>query len=415
MMTNIIKKSSVCVYGENQIRLETEVKVGETVHKFFVEFEGDVGANCITEWMDPWLRILIFELIHVGGKWRVEGAVSKSCLRNTQRLMEYWNSIEPDKCKVAEIEPDEIVDDNSVVINNLAILPFSGGVDASFSAYRYSQGLAGHKNLTIATALMVHGADIPLDEPSFFDRSLDQNIDMLRNLGVNKMVIARTNFRLLCNSVFEWGAYTHMCVIVGISSFLSNWCSNLVIGSAYPYATMNIHWGCNPISDYMLASRSFEIHEDDFSLSRTQKAELLSHWEYGLERLRFCCDSVFDKSDVLNCGYCEKCTRTIMNFQACGVQLPNMRKLTVLDVLFAHGIRGKCAEYITIVQYAKRKGNVPAWIKALQLKIFIAKVMYALPPFLKKVYNKLLFCYAVLAYRTIWERCKFLKDRNIPM
>lgn len=411
---NTITKTYRRLLEDGSIRLETCVMTADSERVFYAELSGIVQLDAITDLMDPWLRCLVFELIAVGGKWRIEGRVSKSCLRNTQRLMEYWNSIEPTKCKVAEIMPDEVVDDNSVAINDLAILPFSGGLDASFTAYRYSHQLAGHKNLNIETAMMVHGADIPLADEDFFDRSLEINREMLADLGVFNMVVIKTNYREQCNSLFTWGYYTHMCVIVGLASFLSNWCSNIVMGSAYPYAETNLHWGCNPISDYMLSSRSFVLHEDDFALSRTQKAELVSRWSFGMERLRVCCDAVFDKSDKLNCGYCEKCTRTIMNFQACGVQLPNMRKLSPVDVLFAHGIRGLCSEYKTIVEFVERRGPTPAWIKVLKLKIGIAKLLYACPFLLKKVINKCLYIYAIIVYKTEWQRGKFLKDRYIP-
>jgi len=73
----------------------------------------------------------------------------------------------------------------------------------------------------------------------------------------------------------------------------------------------------HPMTDPNFSSSYLRVHHDNFALSRLDKVKLISDWPEALDNLKVC---FLNSSDLLNCGQCEKCLRT-------------MTALTVLDKL----------------------------------------------------------------------------------
>lgn len=388
---------------------------------FSVSIDGVSGMADVTPLMDPWLRILIFDMMETGGAWLVKGTASASCLRNMERFAEFWAAVDPDNCQPITLLSERVWDDSDEPTDNGAILPFSGGVDACYSAYRHSHHLAGHKNMEIKGAMMVHGADISLEQAPLFERSLQHNRELLADLGITKMHIIRTNYREIASRRFDWGGHTHMAVLVGLASFLCPLYKNIVIGSSDPYPVAPLKWGDNPVSDYMLASRNFAVHVDDFSKSRTEKAELLTQWPLGMQKLRVCWESAASGTIEHNCGHCEKCVRTNLNFLACGVQLPGMPVLSLNEIAANRGEIHLLREYDTIVAYAKSHNCMEPWVSILEKKIARCRRRMAWPRLAKKVWNRGVRYIAkrkfadMATQQEAWEYRNYIRNNSIPL
>lgn len=395
--------------------------VSELGEKVFTTVIGGVeNESQVTTLMDPWLRLLIFDMMEVGGDWEVRGTVSKSCLRNMERFNDYWHSIDS-TCAIVHLHAENVFDDSAEATDNGALLPFSGGLDASYTAYRHTHHLAGHKNLDIKAALMVHGADIPLDKQEQFDAALHHNQEMLADLGVHKVHVIRTDYHTMSTQNFDWGYHTHMAVLIGLASFLSPMYKNVVTGSSSPFPVVPKKWGDNPISDYMLGSRIFEVHTDDFSKSRTEKAELVCNWKVGMEKLRVCWESSLDGTGTHNCGHCEKCIRTNLNFLACGVQLPGMPVLSLKEIAANHGEIHLMRVYTSLLDYAHAHNCTDPWVPIMERKIKKYQARLAWPRLLKRVWNKAVKITALWKFRhastqkEFRARYNYWHNRSIPL
>lgn len=80
--------------------------------------------------------------------------------------------------------------------------------------------------------------------------------------------------------------------------------------------------GSNPVTNLYLGSDTFRFFVDGGEHSRTQRADMIKDWKAAVENLRVCWRNA-DKSK--NCGKCEKCIRTKMNFFVTGCDnMPSM-------------------------------------------------------------------------------------------
>lgn len=375
----------------------------------------------VTTLADPWIRLLAFDMMAVGGTWHIKGTSSKSCLRNMERFMDYWHTVAPEKCRETTLVSEQVDDDSQEPTDDSALLPFSGGLDACYTAYRHTHGLAGHKNLDIRAAMMIHGADIPLCQQENFDAALQHNRSMLNDLGITKIHVIRTDYRTVGDNSFDWGVYTHMAVLIGLASFLSPLYKNVVAGSSNPYTASPLKWGSNPISDMMLSSLIFSVWIDDCSKNRTEKAALVSQWKVGMQNLRVCWESAISGTGEHNCGHCEKCVRTNLNFLACGVQLPCMPVLRLKEISDNRGEIHLLREYAPLVNYARQHGCNEPWVDIMEQKIARCQRKLRWPRGVKRIWNKGVLVLARVFYRSAdtptekWKRRNFIHYNSIPM
>jgi hypothetical protein len=321
--------------NDHKVILSADLESTSLNFHFYIAWENADSSVPINLTADPWIRLLIIHMMSIGGDFRINGKVSRSLLENITRLIDFHTSISPTIFHPVNIIPDELIDDSLVDFSSRdAILTFSGGLDASFTAYRHTQGLAGINNFNIKAALMIHGADIFLDQPDFFDKAFDNSRRMLLDLGISDFYRISTNFKqcLIPRLHEQWAMYTHMGCIIAIGNIFSNTYPNILVGSALPYKDQRLDKSLTanstPISLY--SSNFFRVYGDDFSVERCGKAKIVSNWEEGKKRLRVCWKNMFTFKDniPMNCGVCEKCVRTSLNFLSCGVQLPTMPPLT---------------------------------------------------------------------------------------
>jgi hypothetical protein len=142
-----------------------------------------------------------------------------------------------------------------------------------------------------------------------------------------------------------------------------------LVGSSEPYDALIIPWCSSPITDYLMSGDRLSIVHDGAAFSRTEKVGFLANHPTACRTLKVCWAG---KDQGTNCGVCEKCTRTRLNFLAVGVASPacfqeplDMARITSIPLQNTTQL----SELQTILRYARHKGIVADWVTLLQKRI----------------------------------------------
>ncbi len=311
---------------------------------------------------DPAIDALIFTAMHHGRALHVEGPVSRDLLERMEDFTACWSIWRPDLYKQVRVSAVEEAAPAPAPREALAVAAFSGGVDASFTAWRHQTGSAGLRSRKLLTATLIQGLDVGLDDHSGFDAARASARRALDSLGV-PLVVTRTNWKV--DLTIDW----EMEFGTAVSAVLRHWqpsVNTALIGSDEDYGRLIFPWGGNPITYAMLSTRDFHVVYDGGETTRTAKVAALAHWPEGKENLRVCWAGPRPGE---NCGQCEKCHRTKLNFMASGQTLPlslagepspaAIRKLRVAN-------RPQLALLEEIVIEAAGRGISGPWLAALK-------------------------------------------------
>lgn len=322
------------------------------------EYTSHLTKNC-----DPFVIATIFLAMQQSTDLVVHGEVSPSLLQNLAEFQAAWSCWCPQRYRQVEITAD-VEREQLKASTDKAIAAFSGGVDGCFTLWRHRMGRCGRWQRNIQAGLMVHGFDIPLEQEEVFHRAAQKSKVMLSSLGVELIPIA-TNFRSLKQ---DWEDAFGTGIASCLMMFQGGYTAGL-IGSSDPYHALNLPYGSNPITDSLLSSHSFQIICDGASFTRLQKVQEIANWQEAYTNLRVCWQgSQPDK----NCGRCEKCIRTILNFRVIGLGLPPCFEQDVSDrqILAIQGLhKAQLIELDPILEAAKAANISESWVKALEVCI----------------------------------------------
>ena len=308
--------------------------------------------------------ILLYAM-KLGRTLRVHGPMSRSALYNLQELQSVWLRWRPDRYRRIDIEPDLIVDLERLKPGRRAIAAFSGGVDGTFTALRHAGRAAGAASFNLDTVLMVHGFDVALDRPDDFVRLVESTQPFLSSLGLQRRIV-RTNSKEL--RLQDWrdsfGNELAACLHLFAKEFEFG-----LIGSSEPYDKLFLPVGSSPITDGLLSGDSFGVVHDGAGYSRTEKIALLVPNLQAVAGLHVCWEG---PEQYRNCGSCEKCVRTRLNFLAVGVSNPscftgNLDLDAVDNMPIAFPVLAN--ELQSIVAYAEANGSEAAWLRRLKLRL----------------------------------------------
>ncbi len=196
-----------------------------------------------------------------------------------------------------------------------SVLAFSGGVDSCFTAFRHARAEGSRVMHKPTAGVMVHGFDIPLDEPGTFASALERSRIMMDSLGLELIPVA-TNYREL---VKDWshsfGAALASCLTLFSGRFRAGLIGQGLTFTEFPL----LHEGSNPLTDPLLSSDTFKVVPDGTASTRADKIYAMREWEEFLQHLRVCWAG---PEKDRNCCVCEKCVRNILTFRALGLGLP---------------------------------------------------------------------------------------------
>jgi hypothetical protein len=256
----------------------------------------------------------IFLQMKMGIDVHIHGQVSPSLLRNLVEFQSAWVAMRPDLSCI-DITADHEQEDEPSTQHGHAIMAFSGGVDSCFTAFRHTRAKDVRFPRRLTTAIMVHGFDIPLDEPEGFALATVRSKRILSSLDI-ELIMVSTNYREV---VGDW-SHSHGAAIASCLSLFRKEFSEGLIGQTFTYGELRkITEGVNALTDPLLSSDNFRIVPDGAAFKRAGKILAMSDWSEFLHNLRVCWEGT--QRDQ-NCCNCEKCMRNILTFRALGLGLP---------------------------------------------------------------------------------------------
>jgi hypothetical protein len=341
--------------------------------RFWYRFSSGLQP-ALTDSCDPYVLPAVFLAMQRKADLVVHGQVSPSLLKNLAEFQTTWGSWRPGVYTPVEI----IADDErecQLKPERGVLASFSGGLDSVFTVWRHQKGLAGRQNQKIQSALMLHGFDIPLNQPDVFARAAHKARLLLDSLGIELLTLV-TNLKkseLTFNDAHP--ALLASCMML----FQQNYATGL-IASSNTYHYMNIPWGSNPVIDWLLSSDSFATIHDGAAFSRLSKAKALGTWPEVAQYLRVC---VRGPARDKNCCRCEKCVRTILIFRALGLGLPacfdrDVTNRQIVGLNMYHPRRFQF--YKEILDTASQNKVSASWV-------IVLKLAYALNKFIYKLYT----------------------------
>ena len=257
---------------------------------------------------DHALAAVLLWAMHRGRDIRVEGRVSPRLLDGLELLQSIWTRWRPYRYRHVDISVAEEAEAEPVEPKRPAIFAFSGGVDGSFSFFRHLNGQAGRNTHRPGAALLVHGMDIPLERGDFYANAAGRAERMLEGTGV-PLIRERTNARKLgMNWEDSYGLQLVSCFLV-----FQTYYAWAIKASGEPYEELVLPWGSTPLTDQLCATEAMQPVLDGCAFDRTEKVRWLCEHTGIMDELRVCWEG---ENLDRNCGECEKCIRTMLNFWA---------------------------------------------------------------------------------------------------
>jgi len=286
--------------------------------------------SALSQSCDPFLLAVLFKAMRTPAHLVVHGPVSPSLLRNLEEYQTIWANWCPETYSHIEIQADS-EQEQSQAPTGAVVSGFSGGLDSSFSVYRHRTQNLGRARQNLTAAIFIHGFDIALSRVEAYQRAAVNARIMLDSLGVEMIPLAM-NLKQMGD---RW-EHSHAAALASCLMLLQGGFSAGLIASSYPYADLQIGWGSNPVTDWLLSSASFQIIHDGAGFNRFEKIRAISEWPAALQHLRVC---LRGKERDKNCCQCRKCVRAILYFRFAGCGLPpcfehDVSNLQVLRINF---------------------------------------------------------------------------------
>ncbi|MPY75479.1 MAG: hypothetical protein GEU87_14595 [Alphaproteobacteria bacterium] len=343
----------------------------------FFEISGNVLPPPI-ELYDFAALSTFFLAMRQGRPLHIDGPVSSTLLRNLEELQEVWAAWRPSTYTPIPITAAE---ERTVAAHapESGVFAFSGGVDGTAALLRHYTGDLNRREVRPVAAVMIHGFDIPRADTAAFETARDAAIAMLKELDL-PLCVVRTNWReTICR---RW----EMEYTAGLAACLHQFAGAAVVGvvgGGEDYAHLDLPWGSNPITNPMLSGGAFAIQTECNGLTRTERVALICKFPEVAAKLRVCWEGPVTGG---NCGRCEKCIRTKLNFLAAGYEpLGFDGRPTQMQIL---GIPARNVVQIAfleeILASAKKNGVEDRWLAALSASIVKNKALRPFRPIAKR-------------------------------
>ena len=258
------------------------------------------------------LPIAMYQMVDLHAEFELDSTL----LDGLDHYQEVWHSWRPDiyKKKIQITSDSESSRANVSQETKRALVAFSAGIDSTFTLSRHAHKEAGRAIRDVATAVMVHGFDMPLDSADGFETMARHGTTICRDLGVD-LVTVKTNWRSL---VTNW----EMTFGAGLASVLHQFSHRhdiALIATEESYQNCFPVWGNSFWSDRFFSSSKLKIESDGGAFDRIERASYIGQYRSLISHLHVCWAGPRTGE---NCGVCPKCILTKLNFVAAGVPQP---------------------------------------------------------------------------------------------
>lgn len=256
----------------------------------------------------PFLVAALPSAVHRRMPVKVDEPVSGTVLEGAAHAMRMWERWSRGRHSPVEIAASPAPDPEPAADGACF---FSGGLDSFYSVLSHTRGRA---TPPLDHLLLVHGFDLPLEDR---ERRRLVSEDLQRaaaGLGL-PLVEVETNLRELTNPHADWAGAQFGQSLAAIGLSLSHRFGRVVIPASNA-AEDHRPWGGHPMVDPLWSSGATEIVHHGTNAGRVEKVRReLIRSDVALAHLRVCFRNAGSR---FNCGECEKCLRTMINFEAAG-------------------------------------------------------------------------------------------------
>ncbi|MCF3639146.1 hypothetical protein LXM94_04115 [Rhizobium sp. TRM95111] len=262
------------------------------------------------------LPAILPQAMNAGFDLDVPFPVDRLLLEGLEHFQEVWHRWRPDVFAHRVRIHAEAVDRRQQrrETPERAVAAFSAGVDSSFTLLRHAGGPDWPGRRALASAVMVHGFDMPLAATEGFARLQGHGAAIARDLGVDFFVM-RTNWR-------ETAPNWQMSFGAGLAAVLHQFSGRHGIGlvaSEESYENAFTVWGNSFWNGRFFSRGDFRIESDGGAYDRIDRIAALAARPAILENLSVCWAGPRTGE---NCGTCPKCVLTKLNFKIAGIERP---------------------------------------------------------------------------------------------
>jgi hypothetical protein len=279
----------------------------------------DAFAEDIVISADPFVAGCLVPAVHLGEKrLAVDGGLCpglREGLVTAMGILSHWSGGRYRPLAIEAATSRENIPSSTA---RRAGLCLSGGID-SLAALRLNRLNYRKKDpWYINDGLMVHGFDIGGvvargAKYPVFHRAMAAMTAVADDAGIT-LVPVYTNVRHLCDERDLWLTYFFGAVLAAAGHALRGRLRLLFIASSYDIP--NLHpCGSHPMLDPEFSSQVLSVRHRDLALSRLEKHRIVAEWPAAFNNFRVCLANV---PNLLNCGRCEKCVRTMTELTAIG-------------------------------------------------------------------------------------------------
>jgi hypothetical protein len=294
------------VARDGRRRTEGTVVLGDGTREVYW-FDVPEGRHC-GESGDAWAIALLPLAMTRGERLEIPLPVDPLLSRNFDHLQGVWRAWWPALSTIEVRAPAAA----GLATGPRVVSCFSGGLDSLYTLIRnHDRFPPGHAR-RITDLMLVHGADVPVEDAVTFGRLKARYAALAGEFGV-RLVDPRTNFRSGSLGRLSWSDLTHAPCLAACAAMLGADYGCLLIPSGAAYRAFR-PWGSTPLTDPLLSMTRLRVEHDGAELSRPEKTEVLSTHPVVQRQIRVCWRSGSDQ----NCGRCAKCLRTMASLEAVG-------------------------------------------------------------------------------------------------
>ena len=335
--------------------------------RLWFRLPGDTSP-ALTGNADPFVLAILFHAMETPADLEIHGEVSPSLVRNLEEFQKAWALWRPEKYHPVEITASSMREQSPLHRKEVA-MGFSGGVDSAFTAWQYRPGMQNLPGGQLTTGIMVHGFDIPIDQPNIFARAAEKARLMLASIGMDLITIS-TNVRALGS---DWSD-SHGAVLAASMLFFQKRFNTGLIASSYPYNDLVIPYGSSPLTDHLLTNDTFPIVHHGATHDRFEKIRQISQWAEARQYLRVCWSgSLLDR----NCCRCIKCVAAMLIFRAVGQGSLPAFPSDISDRDILHMKYNDIRSMRRYIRLLSAQGFNASTIRALQMSVRINKLRLA--------------------------------------
>lgn len=326
---------------------------------------------------DGFLFAIIFKAMECGEDLYIDLPMTLTGIQNANFYIEAWHNLLPNKYKKINIYASKMTNEVRNTTGE-AISAFSGGVDACFTLVRHNEKDWQESSFNIKNVLSVQGFDVPTDKFKEYELLMNRISPIFQQYNC-KLFKVWTDLREKSEQDWNMSCSAQLAACLHL---LAEHFDQGIIGSGKCYREFFVPSGSTPSTDFLLSSKGMTIVHDGAGFSRTEKVERIYKNKLASDKLKVCWEKGFED----NCGECEKCYRTRLNFLAVGTSNPKCFEgeieLDKIKKLPFHS-SSRIVELQSILNYLKKNKIHAPWANKVKYVIFynifklnILKVIY---------------------------------------